>query len=220
MITLFDNIEAAIFDMDGTLIDSMWVWVSINTRYLENRNLSVPKDLKSNIEYLTFAESAQYFKDRFNIQDSVEEIINEWNSMATYSYTHNVKLKPGVMEYLSLLKTQGIKIGLATSNYPQLVEMALSSNNILHFFDAVTTTEEVAREKNFPDIYLLTAEKLEVDPSKCIVFEDILPAVKGAKLAGMKVVGVHDEYSLDQKEEIMKLSDFYIERYEELTKAV
>lgn len=215
---MFSDIEAAIFDMDGTLIDSMWVWISINKKYLAKRNLAVPDDLKENIEHLTFIESAKYFKDRFNINDSVEEIVNEWNNMASYSYTHNVTLKSGAMEYLTFLKNQEIKIGLATSNFPPLVEIVLKKNNIFHLFDAITTTDEVARDKNFPDIYLLTAEKLQVAPERCIVFEDILPAVKGAKLAGMKVVGVQDEYSLDQKEEIMRISDFYIEKYEELTR--
>jgi len=217
---LFKNVEAAIFDMDGTLIDSMWVWISINTEYLAKRNLTVPSDLKKDIEHLTFAESAQYFKDRFNIKDSVDEIMGEWNSMASYSYTHNVKLKSGAREYLSLLKTKGIKIGLATSNFRPLVDLVLNNNNILHFFDAITTTDEVARDKNFPDVYLLTAKRLCVEPERCVVFEDILPAVKGAKLAGMKVVGVHDEYSLDQREDIIKISDLYIEKYDELTKAV
>lgn len=96
----------------------------------------------------------------------------------------------------------------------------LNNNNILHFFDAITTTDEVSRDKNFPDVYLLTAKRLCVEPERCVVFEDILPAVKGAKLAGMKVVGVHDEYSLDQREDIIKISDLYIEKYDELTKAV
>jgi HAD superfamily hydrolase (TIGR01509 family) len=113
-----------------------------------------------------------------------------------------------------------IKIGLATSNYSKLVEITLKNNDIFELFDAITTTEEVKREKNFPDVYLLTAKKLDVDPCKCMVFEDILPAVMGAKLAGMKVIGVQDEHSLDQKDEIIKLSDLYIEKYDELTKAV
>ncbi|MGE5628175.1 MAG: HAD family hydrolase [Solirubrobacterales bacterium] len=217
---MFNNIEAAIFDMDGTLIDSMWVWKTINFEYLAKRNIEVPEDLKSNIEHLTFTQCAQYFKDRFNIEDSKEDIMAEWNEMASYSYSNTVKLKPGAREYLLQLKEKGVKLGIATSNYSKLVNAALGNNDVLHFFDAITTTEEVTREKNFPDIYLLTAEKLKVDPSKCMVFEDILPAVKGAKLAGMKVIGVQDEYSLDQKEAITKHSDLYIEKYEELTKAL
>lgn len=216
MVTLLDNIQGAIFDMDGTIIDSMWVWYTINKDYLYKRNLSMPADLKEKIETMTFKESALYFKDRFQIEDSVETIMDEWNEMAKSSYRNGVKLKPGVYEYLTKLKEKDIKIGLATSNYSKLVDLALSQNNIKHFFDAITTTEEVEREKSFPDIYLLTAKKLNVEPEKCVVFEDILPAIKGAKLAGMTVVGVQDEYSLDQWESIMEHSDHWIEKYDEL----
>lgn len=216
MVNLLNNIQGAIFDMDGTIIDSMWVWYAINKDYLHKRNLTMPTDLKEKIETMTFKESALYFKDRFQIEDSVETIMDEWNEMAKSSYSNGVKLKPGVYEYLTKLKEKDIKIGLATSNYSKLVDLALSQNNIKHFFDAITTTEEVEREKSFPDIYLLTAKKLNVEPEKCIVFEDILPAIKGAKLAGMTVVGVQDEYSLDQWESIMEYSDHWIEKYDEL----
>jgi len=202
--------------MDGTIIDSMWVWYAINRDYLCKRNIEMPPDLKEKLEVMTFRESALYFKERFQIEDSVETIMAEWNEMAVNSYSSEVKLKNGVYEYLTKLKESEIKIGLATSNYSKLVDLALSQNNIRHFFDAITTTEEVEREKSFPDIYLLTAKKLNVEPEKCVVFEDILPAIKGAKLAGMKVVGVQDEYSLDQWEAIVEFSDHSIEKYDEL----
>jgi len=215
---MLENMEGAIFDMDGTLVDSMWVWYAINKDFLGKRNLSVPKDLKENIETMTFRESAKYFKDRFQIEDSIEAIMEEWNDMAKEAYTNDVKLKPGALEYLALLKENEIKIGLATSNHSIIVDITLKQNKIEHFFDAICTIDEVEREKNFPDIYLLTAKKLNVAPEKCVVFEDILPAIKGAKLAGMKVVAIEDEYSMDRKEEIMHLSDRYIEKYEDLTK--
>jgi HAD superfamily hydrolase (TIGR01509 family) len=213
---LLSDIQGAIFDMDGTIIDSMWVWYAINRDYLSKRSIEMPADLKEKLEVMTFKESALYFKERFQIEDSVETIMAEWNEMAETSYSNDVKLKNGVYEYLTRLKENEIKIGLATSNYTKLVDIALTRNNISHFFDAITTTEEVEREKSFPDIYLLTARKMNVEPEKCVVFEDILPAIKGAKLAGMKVVGVQDEYSLDQWEAIMEFSDRSIEKYDEL----
>lgn len=217
---MFAEIKGAIFDMDGTLVDSMWVWDSINKEYLTKRNLAVPKDLRDDIESLSFRESAKYFKKKFNISDSIEVIMNEWNEMAKAAYTNNVKLKPGALEYLKMLKANNIKIGLATSNHPLIVDLTLKQNNIEQYFDAISTTEEVEHEKDFPDIYLLTAKKLKVSPKDCVVFEDILPAIKGAKLAGMKVVAVHDEYSKDKKDDIIYFSDHYIEKYEELTTAV
>lgn len=216
---MLENVEGAIFDMDGTLVDSMWVWFAINRDFLAKRNLSVPSDLKENIETMTFRESAQYFKDRFQIADSIEAIMEEWNDMAKEAYSSDVKLKPGALEYLTLLKENEIKIGLATSNHSKIVDITLKQNNIEHFFDAISTIDEVEREKSFPDIYLLTAKKLNVAPEKCVVFEDILPAIKGAKLAGMTVVAVQDEYSIDRKDEIMNFSDRYIEKYEDLTKS-
>lgn len=217
---MLKNVKAAIFDMDGTLIDSMWVWKTVDVEYLKKRNIEVPSDLRENIEHLSFSETAKYFKERFNLNESIEEITNEWNCIALKEYTSNVKLKSGAKKFLDLLKSNRIKIGLATSNCDMLLEVALKNNSIYDYFDCITTTNEVDRGKNFPDVYLLCAEKLGVNPNECIVFEDILPAVIGAKAAGMKVVGVHDLYSESQKEDIERLADIYIFKYDELTKAV
>lgn len=206
--------------MDGTLIDSMWIWSKIDQEYLKKRDLPVPKDLKASIEHLTFEETATYFKNKFNIKDSINEIMDEWNHMAYDEYKFNVGLKPGAREYLETLKSMNIKIGLATSNNRVLLEAALKKNDIYHFFDTICTTDEVSRGKNFPDIYLLTADRLGINPKHCIVFEDILPAVQGAKSAGMKVVAIHDAFSENQKDLLIKEADKYIHTYEELLEVV
>ncbi|MCB2290960.1 HAD family phosphatase [Clostridium sp. CS001] len=213
---MLTNIKAVIFDLDGTLIDSMWVWGKIDEDYLKVRNIDLPKDLKDQIEHLSFDDVAVYFKNTFNITDTLEEIKKEWLDSAHRSYISDVRLKPGAIEFLSLLKTLNIKIGLATSNTRILLEAGLNANGIYDFFDSITLTEEVSRGKNFPDVYLLAAERLGVKPEECIVFEDILPAVKGAKLAGMKVVGVYDDFSKHQWEDIIYHADRYIIEYHEL----
>lgn len=217
---MFQDIQAAIFDMDGTLIDSMWVWEKIDIEYLKKRNIPIPKKLNSSIAHLTFEESAKYFKDTFNLEDTVETIMDEWNNMAYHEYTHNVKLKDGALDFLTALKDNGIKLGLATSNSDLLLKIALKNNGILNLFDCITTSDEVNKSKAFPDIYLLCAKRLHTSPKHCIVFEDILPAIIGAKSAGMKVVGVHDIYASHQKKEIIKNADFYIFEYNELIKAI
>ncbi len=217
---MLKNIKAAIFDLDGTLIDSMWVWGKIDEDYFRIRNMDLPENLKSQIEHLSFDETAAYFKNNFGISDTIEEIKKEWTDSAYVEYLNNVKLKPGVVEFLSLLKTLNIKIGLATSNTKALLEAGLQANGIYHYFDSITITDEVSRGKNFPDVYLLAAEKLGAKPEECIVFEDILPAVKGAKAAGMKVVGVYDDFSKEQKEDIINHADRYIIEYHELTTAI
>jgi len=214
------DMKAAIFDMDGTIIDSMWVWKKIDIQYLKKRNIELPLDLKICIEDKSFAQVAQYFKDRFSITDSIDEIQDEWNNMALYEYSHNVLLKKGVKEYINKLKSLDIKIGLATSNCQLLIDAALKNNELYNLFDSITICDEVTRGKNYPDIYLLAAKKLGVSPKECVVFEDILPAVKGAKAAGMRVVAVHDVYSECNKDEMTTLSDLYIYEYDSFLNAV
>ena len=215
---MLTNIKAAIFDLDGTLIDSMGIWTKVDIDFLKIRGLKVPSDLRGDIEHLSFIDTAKYFKDRFNLNESIEAIVDEWNTMALYEYSHTVKLKSNAKEYLDFLKSQGIKLALATSNSEMLLEKVLKNNGIYEYFDAITTTIEVQKGKDNPDVYLLSAKKLGVEPSECIVFEDILPAVKGAKLASMKVVGVYDEYSEHQVDEIVKNADHFIYKYEDLIK--
>ncbi|GLC29978.1 HAD family hydrolase [Clostridium omnivorum] len=217
---MLKNIKAAIFDMDGTLVDSMWVWSKIDIEFLKKRGIALPSDLKDNIEHLSFTDTAKYFKDRFKLQESIEDIMKEWNDMAFEEYSKNIKLKADADRFLSSLKTAGIKIALATSNSQMLLEASLKNNGVLQYFDVITTTDEVARGKNFPDIYLLTAKRLGVTSEECIVFEDILPAVKGAKAAGMKVVGVFDEYSEHQKIDIINTADYFINEYKDIIEAV
>ncbi|WP_024614337.1 HAD family phosphatase [Clostridium sp. Ade.TY] len=213
---MFNNIEAAIFDLDGTLIDSMWVWDQIDIDYLTSKNIPVPKNLNDEIGHLSFNQVALYFKERFKLEDSLDEIKNSWNDMANYHYSNTIKLKKGVKEFLDFLKESNIKIGLATSNSKQLLELVLKNNEIYDYFDAITITDEVSIGKHEPDVYLLAAQKLNVNPKNCIVFEDIVQAVKGAKKANMKVIAVEDERSLPEKEELTSLSDKFISDFLEL----
>ncbi|MFA9396650.1 MAG: HAD family hydrolase [Clostridiaceae bacterium] len=217
---MINEIEAAIFDMDGTLIDSMGIWCKLDHAYLNKRNISIPKDLKKNIEHLSFINTAKYFKKTFNLSESVEDIVDEWNEMAFCEYANNIKLKENVDKYLKYLVKNNIKIGLATSNNPLLTEAVLKKNKIYDYFQCIATTDEVGKPKNCPDIYLLAAKRLNVDPSKCLVFEDILAGVMGAKKAGMKVIGVYDDYSLDDHIEMTKNADLFITEYKELLDAI
>lgn len=211
-----DNIEAVIFDLDGTLVDSMSIWAKIDEEYLGNFGLSVPEKLQEDITHLTLTETALYFKENFNIENTLEDIMSTWHDMAFYHYSNTIKLKDGVIPYLKSLKDMNIKIALATSNSIPLLEATLKNNGIYDYFDAITTTEEVKKSKDNPDIYLLSAKKLNVSPQRCLVFEDIVQAVNGAKLAGMKVYSVYDESSKSQKEELIRLSDRYILTFNEL----
>lgn len=210
------NIKGAIFDLDGTIIDSMGVWDKIDYDYLNKRNIPYPENLGAVIKNMSYDEAALYFQDKFGITDSADHIINEWKDMAYYEYAHDIKLKSGVERYLTYLRSKGVRIGLATSTIKKLSEAVLENNGIAEYFVAVTTLKEVKRNKNFPDIYILTAEKLNVEPKECAVFEDILPGVMSAKAAGMTAVGVYDFYSASEWEDIKKHADKYIYSFVEL----
>lgn len=213
---MFTNIKAAIFDLDGTLINSMSLWDQIDIDYLTSKNIPVPDDLNNEISHLSFNQVAVYFKERFKLKDSLDEIKNTWNTMAYNHYSSDITLKDGVVEFLDFLKKSNIKIGLATSNSTELLEASLKFNKIYDYFDAITITDEVSIGKHEPDVYLLAAKKLNVKPEECIVFEDILVAVKGAKKAGMKVIAVEDECSALDKDEIIKNSDEFINDFRAL----
>ncbi len=215
---MMENVKAAIFDLDGTLVNSMWLWDKIDTTYLNNLGVDKPSNLKKEITHLSFDKTAEYFKKRFNISEPIEKILETWYKMSYDEYTNNVKLKPGAKEFLEYLSNQGTKIGLATSNSMVLVEACLKANGIFHLFDKITLTSEVSRDKSFPDVYLLAAKRLNVEPKDCIVFEDILPAIHGAKSANMKVIAVNDEphTPLEDKSKIISESDMYIKDYNEL----
>jgi HAD superfamily hydrolase (TIGR01509 family) len=210
------NIKGTIFDLDGTLVDSMWVWSQLDVDYLKIKGHSMPRNLRNEISHLSFSQTAVYFKERFKLNDSIEEILGDWHNMAFNYYSNSVKLKLGVKDFLNHLKSSDIKIGLATSNSVPLLEACLKNNGIYDYFDAITTTDEVSNGKNCPDVYLLAADKLGINPKDCLVFEDILPAIKGAKAANMKVVAVKDDECLDSKEELLKYADKYIHSFSEL----
>lgn len=213
---MLKNIEGAIFDLDGTLVDSIWVWNQIDINYLKSKGHSIPENLKNQIMHLSFSQTAAYFKQKFNLNDPIEKILDDWHKMAYDHYSNNVKLKIGVKDFLDKLKSMDIKIALATSNSTPLLEACLKNNKIYDYFDSITTTDEVSNGKNCPDVYLLAANKLGVNPKNCLVFEDILPAVQGAKAANMKVIAVRDDDSLDSKESLIKCADMYIDSFLEL----
>ncbi|MBY0756819.1 HAD family phosphatase [Clostridium sardiniense] len=213
---MFNNVKAAIFDLDGTLIDSMWVWEQIDMDYLGEKNIEVPENLNDEIGHLSFNQVAVYFKERFKLEDSLDEIKKSWSDMAYYHYSTDIKLKNGVIEFFNFLKKSNIKIGLATSNSLHLLEAVLKNNGIYNYFDSITITDEVSVGKHEPDVYLLASKKLGVCPEECVVFEDIIQAVKGAKKAGMKVIGVEDIRSLNDKNDILSLADNFITDFREI----
>ena len=210
---MLDNIEAVIFDLDGYLVDSMWMWEAIDVEYLSRFQIPLPKNLQSDIEGMSFSETAVYFKERFQLADSLDKIKADWNLMAWDKYTNEVPLKPGVSDFLENCKLNHIKLGIATSNSRELVTNIAAVHRLDNYFDCIMTACEVSHGKPAPDIYLAVSKILKVEPQKCLVFEDIIPGIQAGKNAGMRVCAVEDDYSAHQRKEKQMLADYYITDY-------
>lgn len=213
---MLKDIEAILFDLDGSLVDSMWMWREIDIEYLGKFGIPLPERLQSDIEGMSFTETAVYFKERFHLPDSVEQIMDDWNQMAWDKYSHEVPLKNGVRELIAYCIRNGIKLGIATSNSRALVENVINAHELMDAFDSIVTGCEVDKGKPAPDIYLEAARRCGAAPEKCLVFEDIVPGILAGKSAGMKVCAVDDLYSKHQNEEKKRLADYFITDYFEI----
>ena len=208
--------KAVIFDLDGTLVDSMWMWKAIDVEFLARYGYECPEDLQKAIEGMSFSETAAYFKERFQIPDSLEEIKAAWTEMSIEKYRSQVPLKPGVKDFLDRTAHLGMKAGIATSNGRAMVDAVLDSLGIRRYFQVVATAWEVAAGKPAPDIYLNVAGRLGVRPEECLVFEDIPAGIQAGKSAGMTVFAVEDEFSRHMRREKAALADYYINDYYEM----
>ncbi len=213
---MLEGIKAVIFDLDGTLVDSMWMWRDIDMEFLSARNIPFEEDLQEKIEGMSFTETAVFFKEHFHLKESVEELKKIWNDMAMEKYRHEVPLKEGVADFLEYLKENNIKTGIATSNSSELVEAVSDAHHLSRYISCYVTSCSVNKGKPAPDVYLEAARRLDVKPGHCLVFEDIVKGIEAGKNAGMKVCGVEDAYSAWQREEKRKNCDYYIRSYREI----
>ena len=208
--------QGAIFDLDGTILDSMGVWRQIDVEFLGRRGISVPPDYLEAITPLGFDRAAEYTIRRFSLPESREEIVREWYLMAEKAYRYQVELKEGAGEWLNRLKSLNIPLAVATSSDEALFVPALKRTGIYDCFDAFVTVKEVARGKGFPDIYEKAAGRIGCVPEQCVVFEDILQGIRGAKMGGFCAVAVYDEDSAHEEQAMRDAADYYIYSFRQL----
>ena len=208
--------KAVIFDMDGTLVDSMGMWHQIDIEFLGRYQIPMPPMLQKEIEGFSYEETAAYFLKRFALPLSMEEIKAIWYQMSFEKYRDDIELKPGAKEFLAWLKVHGYKLGMATSNSHSLVQASLNKHGLLTHFDVIVTSDDAKAGKPAPDVYLLAARRLGVAPEDCLVFEDIPAGILAGKRAGMTVCCMADANSAWMDAEKRELADGFIEDFREL----
>ncbi len=195
------DFKGHIFDLDGTLTKSNHVWSKIDEEFLGKRGIEVPEDYFKQVSAMNFEQAAVYTNDRFSLGENIQDIMKEWFDMAVYEYTNVIELCGNAGEYVRKLKEQGREIALATASTEELYRPVLKRNGILDCFDCFVSTEQVKRGKGFPDVYELAAEKMGLEARNCVVYEDIVEGVKGAKAGGFYAVAcLNDHYTLDWDE--------------------
>lgn len=214
---MLDNIEGIIFDMDGTLLDSMWIWPDVDDVYLEKYGLQKPEHFHEKMEGMSYSEVAQYFLDTFpSLDRTIQEVMDEWMVMARDRYLTQVNMKTGAASFIREMRSQGKKIGIATSNARKLADETLEALQIQELFDVVRTSCEAGAGKPAPDVYLMVAREMEVSPSRCLVFEDVPMGILAGKNAGMRVCAVEDAFSRPQVRKKRELADYYIQDYRDI----
>ena len=201
-----------IFDLDGTLLDSMPVWRSLSANYLRSRGVSPPPRLREHLRGLGIKGAAEYFRANFLPEDGVGEIMNGMHNLLIPHYFELLPPKNGAKKLLDYLHDRGFPIVLATATDRFLVEPALARTGLDKYFRAVFTTSEVGYGKRMPTIYLEAAAKLGTAIQDTMVFEDALYAIRTAKEAGFPVCAIYDA-AAEKHEEIRGLADYYLTEF-------
>ena len=203
------KIRGVIFDLDGTLLDSMWMWGEVAERYLRSHGAAPRPGIREILRTLNAIEEAQYYIDEYGVNLSTDEIIADRKKMMLEFYSNEVRIKTGVMPVLEALRERGIKMCITTATERELMEPALTFNGITGFFERLFTCDEEDTSKKSPDIFICAAEYMGTDITETLVVEDALFAMETAKKAGFIVAGVYDKSSDDEQDKIKAFCDYY-----------
>ena len=217
------NISGAIFDMDGTLINSLifWdvLWEEFGNKYLGGEKFYPDLEADKAIRTMVLSEAMDYYHERFNIGESGADLLNTANEVFRDCYVNRVELKDGVKEFLDYLKAKGVKMCIASATDKALLVYAMERCGLYEYFDTILSCADVGKGKDQPDIYYAALEKLGTDKDSTWVFEDSFVALRTANGMGLNTVGIYDKFNFDQ-DKMQKLATHYIADGETLMKLV
>lgn len=211
------ELKAFIFDLDGTLVDSMPVWDKVYAAPFRKYGMDMPADYILRVNHMKLEECISYTLNDAHLPCDGDELKNIWQAASFDEYAFNIPLKEGAGELLSSLKERRVKIALATASVRLLFVPCLKRLNVYHLFDLFVSTDDVSHGKEDPEIYLKAAEKLGFAPEECAVVEDNHIGIKSAKTAGFLTIGVYDKASEKYAGFVKENSDIYVQSLNELT---
>lgn len=198
--------KGLIFDVDGTILDSMPMWARLDIEYLKDMGLTPEQNFHNQVKMMTMLDASKYIKQVFNINKDAEVIAREIEDMAYRYYEEELSVKENTGELLSVLKERNYKMYVATANEYNMCSAALVRNGVMDYFDGLVTCSMTGYSKERPDVYLLACEKMGLDVSETVVFEDSCFAINTALKAGFTVVGVYDKAEEENWEKICEIT--------------
>lgn len=218
---MLDQIKGAIFDMDGTLIDSLclWdrMWEAFGVRFLGDAGFRPGADADKAVRTMTLKDAMAMIHDTYSFADSGEALLAAANEIIRDFYAKEVQLKPGVREFLEECYSRGINMCIASATGPKLLQTAIDHCGIGHYFSGILSCGVLGKGKDQPDIYLAAMEHLGTGKEETCVFEDSAVAIDTAHRLGMKTVAIYDRYNYGQ-EQMRATADEYIADGETLMK--
>lgn len=211
--------KGAIFDIDGTVLDSIYIWDTVAASYLRSIGITPQEGLREVVKTMSMKEAAQYFREFYHVTYTEEEIALSVNNMIERKYFEEVLPKVDAKEFLADLYEQGVSICAATSTDEYLVKAALERNDMLKYFSKIFTCTQVGKGKTEPDIFDAALFHLGTNKEETIIFEDSLYAIKTAKNAGYTVAAIYDRFEHEQ-DEIKKLANYYFFEYNEFIRQI
>lgn len=205
-------IQGMIFDFDGTLFDSMFIWDTAGEMYLRSIGKEPQEELQSTLKSMSLYQSAAYLKERYCIPLPVEDIMSGINRTVEAFYLDTVMPKAGVIQLLEELSNRGIRMCIATATERYQVEAALERCGMRHFFSEIFTCTEVGSGKDQPLIFRMAMDHLKTDRGNTVVVEDAWHAIRTAKNDGFMVAAVYDVHESMQRS-ICETADIYLTDY-------
>ena len=209
------KLKGAIFDLDGTLLDSMPFWDNLGAEYLKRKGHNLTRNINETIKTMSLAQSARYFKNEYSIPGTEDEIVREIINLIESEYRLKAPLKASAIPFLERLYGNNVRMCIATATDHCLAKTALERLNAAKYFEFILTCTEAGTGKDSPEFFLKALELLKTSKAETMVFEDALHAIKSAKAAGFSVAAIYDKSSHEDREEIKSLADIYLNSFKD-----